>query len=246
MRKAFTLSEALVTLAIIGVLAAILIPVVNNARPDKDKIVYKKALYSLQTAVSNAMNSAYLSDGFGNLGNESVWGGANEQACGNIANWWNGTCGGGSGSGGDGTGGDGGSGGGGDNNNETNSFCQAVAESLNIAGSVNCSSASSYDNPNFITTDGIRYWGLEGDSEFNTTNGDGYKDIYIDRNVSNNEKKSLGRIRLKGGEIQSNDDLGMKIRVKWNGKVFTPDDDSYGYENGLIESSLDVINSNHS
>ena len=30
MKKAFTLSEALVTLAIIAVLAAILIPVVNN------------------------------------------------------------------------------------------------------------------------------------------------------------------------------------------------------------------------
>lgn len=245
MRKAFTLSEALVTLAIIGVLAAILIPVVNNARPDKDKIVYKKALYSLQTAVSNAMNSAYLSDGFGNLGEDSVWGSGGDEACTNVANWWNGNCGSG-GSGGDGSGGDGGDGSGGDGDKETNSFCEAVAESLNVAGSVNCTTTSSYDNPNFITTDGIRYWGLEGDSEFNTTSGDGYKDIYVDRSISNSEKRSLGRIRLKGGQIESNDDLGMKIRVKWNGKVFTPDDDSYGYENGLIESSLDVTHNNNS
>ena len=38
MKKAFTLSEALITLAILGVLAAILIPVLDNVRPDKDKI----------------------------------------------------------------------------------------------------------------------------------------------------------------------------------------------------------------
>ena len=61
MRKAFTLSEALITLAIIGVLAAILIPVIDNVRPDKDKITYKKALYSMQSAISNAMDSTLYS-----------------------------------------------------------------------------------------------------------------------------------------------------------------------------------------
>lgn len=240
MKKAFTLSEALVTLAIIGVLAAILIPVINNARPDKDKIVYKKALYSIQAAVANALNSAYTSDGFGASGDGSVWGGGGSQVCSNIANWWGGDCGGSSGGGDDGDG-SGGNGDDSDNNNSSNSFCQAVADSLNIAGKIDCSSTSSYDNPNFITTDGIRYWGLEDDSDFNTTSGDGYKDIYVDRNVGKNEIKSLGRIRMKDSDITSTDDLGMKIRVRWNGKVFTPDDDSYGYENGLIESSLDVV-----
>ncbi|MGM9994394.1 MAG: type II secretion system protein [Candidatus Avigastranaerophilus sp.] len=237
MKKAFTLSEALVTLAIIGVLAAILIPVINNARPDKDKIVYKKALYSLQTAVANAMNSAYVSDGFG-TGGDTSWAGGNNPGgdTSNISNWW------GDGSG-DGSGGDGSGGGSGDGSDSggSNSFCKAVADSLNIAGGTNCSGTSSYDNPNFITTDGIRYWGLEDDSEFSTTDGNGYKDIYVDRNVGKNERKSLGRIRMKDSEITSNNDLGMKIRVKWDGKVFTPDDDSYGYENGLIEQSLDII-----
>ena len=51
MKKAFTLSEALITLAIIGVMASILIPTLNNAKPDKDKITYKKALYTVQSAV---------------------------------------------------------------------------------------------------------------------------------------------------------------------------------------------------
>lgn len=243
MKKAFTLSEALVTLAIIGVLAAILIPVVNNARPDKDKIVYKKALYSLQTAVSDAMNSAYMTDGFG-ASSGSIWGSEGlGQACdGNIANWWGGNCGtgGSGGSGGSGGGSGSGDGSGGD---ASNSFCRAVAGSLNIAGKVNCGgSTSSYDNPNFITTDGIRYWGLEDDSAFqNSDDGERYKDIYVDRSVGENEKRSLGRVRMKDGEITSNDDLGMKIRVKWNGQVYTPDDDAFGYENDIIESSLDVV-----
>ena len=60
MKKAFTLSEALITLAILGVLAAILIPVINNVRPDKDRITYKKALYSMQGAISQAMDDATL------------------------------------------------------------------------------------------------------------------------------------------------------------------------------------------
>ncbi len=56
MKKAFTLSEALVTLAILGVLAAILIPVLDNVRPDKDKIMYKKAMYAMQSAASSAID----------------------------------------------------------------------------------------------------------------------------------------------------------------------------------------------
>ena len=61
MKKAFTLSEALVTLAIIAVLLAILIPVIDNVRPDKDKVYYKKALYDMQNAVANAMDSTVYS-----------------------------------------------------------------------------------------------------------------------------------------------------------------------------------------
>ena len=185
-KKAFTLSEALITLAIIGVLAAILIPVLDNARPDKDKVTYKKALYNMQGAVSNAMDSQVFS------------------MAANSAAYWK------------------------DENISADAFCQAIAGSLNTSGKVNCTGTSSYDNPNFITTDGIRYWGLEG-----KFSGDS-REIFVDRPLSANERGKLSQSRGRA-------DTGMKMEVSYDGKVITPEGTgSYDYENELIENSLQV------
>lgn len=56
MKKGFTLSETLISIAIIGVISAVLIPVLNNVRPDKERILYKKALYTMQNAIATAVN----------------------------------------------------------------------------------------------------------------------------------------------------------------------------------------------
>ncbi len=191
---AFTLSEALVTLAILGVLAAILIPVLDNIRPDKDKLTYKKALYSLQKALSSAMDS----DVFPNTANSAAY--------------WK------------------------DERIEPEAFCEAVAESLNVAGDVNCkipSGSSSFVNPNFTTNDGIRFWGLEG----KFTSDD--RTIYADRALSQNE---INTLETKRG--RSADDLGLKIRVGYDGRVDTPDTDEFEFENGLIEMSLQATEGN--
>ncbi len=187
MKKSFTLSEALITLAIISVLAAILIPVINNVRPDKDKITYKKALYSMQSAVSNAMDSTLYT------------------MAANSAAYWK------------------------DDMVGDSDFCLAVAEALNTSGTVDCESTSSYDYPNFITTDGIRYWGLEGKFTGDT------RTIYVDRNIGTNEIKTISSKRSKTGDA-----TGLQIQVRYDGKIGTPDDDSYEYENELIENSLQV------
>ncbi len=190
MKKAFTLSEALITLAIIGVLAAILIPVIDNVRPDKDRITYKKALYSMQSAVSNAMDSTLYS------------------MASNSAAYWK------------------------DDAVTDSAFCEAIADALNTAGRVDCTSTSSYDSPNFITTDGIRYWGLEGKFIGNT------RTIYVDRNIGTSELKTIAAKRGKSGN-----GTGLQIQVRYDGKIGTPDeeeDDTYSFENELIENSLQV------
>ncbi len=186
MKKAFTLSEALVTLAIIAVLAAILIPVINNVKPDKDKVSYKKALYTMQAAMSNAMDSLEY----------------NYAA--NASAYWKD-----------------------DSVNVDGFFCKQMAEALNTSGKIDCVSKSSYESPNFITTDGIRYWGLEGKFDANT------KTIYVDRSLSSGELRNIGKVR---GTAEK----GLKIRVRYDGKVDVPDSSDTAYENALIENSLQM------
>lgn len=192
MKKAFTLSEALVTLAIIGVLAAILIPVIDNVRPDKDKVTYKKALYNMQGAVSNAMDSTLY------------------QMAANSSAYWK------------------------DANVGDEDFCNAIADALNTSGPINCKSKSSYEKPNFITTDGIRYWGLEG--RFSDDPAVKTRTIFVDRALNSKELKTIAKKRGKDG-------TGLKIRVSFDGKVDTPEStaaDNYEFENELIENSLQV------
>ena len=58
MKKGFTLAETIITLGIIGIIAALTLPVLNSARPDANKIKYLKTYDSLsQTLKSLASNT---------------------------------------------------------------------------------------------------------------------------------------------------------------------------------------------
>lgn len=60
MKKGFTLAEMLATIAIIGTLAIILIPALNDSRPNKELLMYRKAFSITERVVSELVNDEEL------------------------------------------------------------------------------------------------------------------------------------------------------------------------------------------
>ena len=58
-RKAFTLSELLVALGVIGVLTAIVMPIVVSLAPDQNVLMAKRAFYTTETVVSDLLNDPF-------------------------------------------------------------------------------------------------------------------------------------------------------------------------------------------
>lgn len=56
MKKGFTLGELYITMGIIGVLAAVLLPVMKSAMPDKNASMFRKAYYTTERIVSELIN----------------------------------------------------------------------------------------------------------------------------------------------------------------------------------------------
>lgn len=93
LNKAFTLTELLVALGVIGILCAILLPIIFNLLPNQNVIMAKRAYYMTQSVVSDLINdeACYpdktsgttgnarvgFDDGFG-YANCLLWGGSEE------------------------------------------------------------------------------------------------------------------------------------------------------------------------
>lgn len=56
LNKAFTLTELLVALGVIGVLCAILLPVIFNLLPNRNTLMAKRAYYAVQTIIADMIN----------------------------------------------------------------------------------------------------------------------------------------------------------------------------------------------
>lgn len=54
-RKAMTLSEVLVSIAVVGILAMILVPILTKTTANKEKFLYKKAVNTMQNAITAVM-----------------------------------------------------------------------------------------------------------------------------------------------------------------------------------------------
>ena len=59
-KRAFTLAEALIAIGVVGVVAALVLPLANKARPDEMKISYLKTYDSLSMAVNSLTNASKL------------------------------------------------------------------------------------------------------------------------------------------------------------------------------------------
>lgn len=148
-RKGFTLAELMVCLAIISVIATLLMPAINKLRPNKSKVMFKKAYYLTERIVSELVNDEesypFVEDrvGFDNVDevefNDVTYSGASK-------------------------------------------FCQLFALKLNtLSGDSNCVANVDWNNPSFITTDGVK-WIIPVTDFANT---DIYESILIDVNGEN-------------------------------------------------------------
>ena len=206
-KHSFTLAETLVTLTILGIIMAIVMPLINKAKPDKDIIIFKKGLYTIQSAVGNA-TEVLINQGA--LSNEI---------------WWSDIV----------------------NNNPTDpgvsGFCKRIADHLNTS-TENCDiDNSSYDDPQIITTDGIRFWNMPTETITD------YATICLDRGISAKEAQTLNEVREEwsNGACGTSSDLddinvGLKVDIRWDGKVGVnlQQQDGYEYEQELIKRSFEV------
>ncbi|MEE3348433.1 MAG: type II secretion system protein [Candidatus Gastranaerophilaceae bacterium] len=163
-RKAFTLAEVMITLAVLGILASIILPAVSRIRPNKSKAMFKKAYYVAERMVYELVNDQdlYPSNGsyvgFDNTATASYLG---------IEYPTNNT-------------------GSSANAGEGAKFCQLFARKLNTASDdIYCDAAHSvptgggtFKAPSFITSDGI-HWYMPY-SDFKPINTKNY--IYVDVN----------------------------------------------------------------
>lgn len=59
---AFTLAELIITLTIIAVIAALVIPILINVKPDTNNILFRKAFYTFSEAIYAIVNDTSLYD----------------------------------------------------------------------------------------------------------------------------------------------------------------------------------------
>lgn len=170
MKKAFTLTELMIALAIIGTMAVIFVPFVAGTLASTDKIQYKSAFNQVESVVSDMINDTTL--------------------------YPNGTL------------------------NGTNSgsptdydFCTNFAGRVNIIGSTGCTTSTVPGTPNFITSNGMRWYLFNQD--FDAVTGNQTFSFEVDINGAS--KGSNANITVN----PTNYDI-LKIQVSENGRMTAP------------------------
>ena len=158
---AFTLGEVLVVIGIIGIIATILLPVINEMQPDRRKVMFKKGYATIERIVTELVNDEHFyPEALGKVGLDntttdvfaSVTGGAGVSGPGLNLNATDGP----------------------------KKFCKLFAFKVNTVDSinVNCPADLDTNTPSFTTTDSIEFY--IDDTDFAT--GDGGEEIVVDVN----------------------------------------------------------------
>lgn len=140
-RRAFTLAETLVTLAVIGVVMALMLRAINRVTPDKEKILFLKSYHAIESVISEAINdptyydqSYYTDAQRSNFDSNQIHMDFRDNPLDNAAVVINGE----------------------EKTNITKSdaICYFLATGMNTIGTINCSDNTSI---NFKTTNGVCY-----------------------------------------------------------------------------------------
>ena len=200
-KKGFTLQELLVSLAIVGVVAALVMPGLNSMRPDKAKTTYIKAYNTLTTQTAEILddNSLYWNDGYNSAGEaEAV--GLYSDAQPMVEPYNNDS-----------------------NCKGANKFPAILSHRLNLNGDATYTLAAGggTSTANFRTTDGVEWRFETKEVSVNTPGGIGYQtDVTININPSDNShactyraactKPNEFKFRIQNdGGITPADALGM-------------------------------------
>ncbi len=209
--KAFTLTELLIALAVLGLLIAILTPIISNLLPEQNALMAKRSYYAAQTLVSDMINdeacypdnsqSVYkdasgnykyrrvgFDDGFG-YADCIKWGGVEHTE--SVAD---------------------------DGEDSATKFIVLFKNKLDIKGD----NAENADSDIFETRDGMR-WAIEPD--FTANNKDSYAKISVD--VNGGENPNCGQSGEAPSELQTGSDCAARtddfdiytIKVYADGKM---------------------------
>lgn len=188
----FTLAEVMITIAVLGVLAAILIPAVMNTSPDQSKVMFKKSYYTLEKTVQAMINddtyypAEQIDAGTGkSLGFNyaTISAGMNVPA-------------------------------------GNNKFCYLFSQSVNTIGTVNCTALSSGTGTfSFQTADGIMWYFTKWDFPFDV-NEDNDSLVVVD--VNGSRVPNCGASVTGGADVacpSGKTQDRFKIGIRYDGKI---------------------------
>lgn len=134
-KNGYTMSEVMLMLALIAVIAAILLPLINSNLPNKNKMLYKKSYHEAERVIADLINDSRFypdEEGFA-YGNDYEMNGSNVSAKGVIVD--------------------------GVEYVGANKFCMAFVSKVSILGSIKEGCTTTFDStPSFTTTNGTDWY----------------------------------------------------------------------------------------